>query len=320
VLIERVRRTLSERALLDGATGILVACSGGPDSTALLHGLWALRAEHGLPMVAASVDHGLRPEAAQDVGVAADVAQGLGVPFVALAVHVEAGASRQAQARRARYVALLDCAGQRGLSHVAVGHTRDDQAETVLARLLRGTGVGGLSAVAPKREDGVIRPLIDCARAEVHAYVRARGLAHVSDPSNVDRRYLRARIREGLLPALQAENPRIVEALCALSDDARAAAALIERDAERVLLACGVNARALREESPAARRWALRQWAEREHGIVLLRTHLEALDRMLWRGGEVRLPGDRMASLNEAGDITVGLAKKRGRGSQRPRG
>jgi tRNA(Ile)-lysidine synthase len=145
-----VRASLHERGLLRGVESLLVACSGGPDSQALLHVLAALRQEHGCRLLAASVDHGLRADAECDVAVAGRLAAALELPFVALRVEVERGPSRQAQARVARYRALLACAREQGAQAVAVGHTLDDQAETVLARLLRGTGIEGLAAIDPR--------------------------------------------------------------------------------------------------------------------------------------------------------------------------
>ncbi|HEX6245526.1 MAG TPA: tRNA lysidine(34) synthetase TilS, partial [Polyangiales bacterium] len=146
-----MQATLLQRQLFQGARRVLVACSGGPDSQALLHVLWALRAEHGCALSVAGVDHGLRADAAAELQLAARLALQLGLPFHALRVEVERGASLQAQARAARYAALLACAREQGAERVAVGHTQDDQAETVLARLLRGTGIDGLGAIEPRR-------------------------------------------------------------------------------------------------------------------------------------------------------------------------
>jgi len=317
VLIEQVRATLRERRLLEGARRVLVACSGGPDSTVLLHVLHRLREEHGCELVAASIDHGLRATAADDVACAGRSAAALGVAFVPLAVVVAPGASKQAHARRARYAALVDCAASVGAERIAVGHTQDDQAETVLARLLRGTGLPGLSGIAPAREDGVIRPLIDCRRAQVHAYVRDHELEVALDPSNEDLRFGRVRIRRQVLPALMNENAHLVPALCALADEAREARDLIAAECRRVLAAGPPNARRLRAESSSVRRWVLKDWCQREHGIALLRTHLGALERMLMHGGEVRLPGDWVATLDHELNVNLRPIEKRGRGSER---
>ncbi len=316
-MLAQVRATLRERALLESTTKVLVACSGGPDSTALLYALHRLRVEHGCALLAVSVDHGLRTSAAADVACAERAAGALNVPFIALSVKVPEGASRQSLARRVRYDALLACAHQHAAQRVAVGHTQDDQAETVLARLLRGTGVPGLAGIAPLREDGVIRPLIDCSRTVVHAYVRELGAPVAHDPSNEDLRYGRVRIRKHLLPSLERENARLVPNLCALADEAREARALIAMECQRVTGEGKPNAVALRAVSPTVRRWVLKAWCERELGTSLLRTHLVALERMLELGGEVRLPGNWVATLDQALDVLLLPNQKRGRGSVR---
>ncbi len=303
--------------MLEGARRVLIACSGGPDSTALLHSLSALQAEHRCTLLVASVDHGLRESAAADVACAERAASSLGLRFFALAVTVPPGASRQALARGARYEALLACAQEHGAERVAVGQTQDDQAETVLARLLRGSGIPGLAGIAPSREDGVIRPLIDCSRSLVHAYVRELAVEVAQDPSNHDLRYGRVRIRKHILPVLTQENAQLVPSLCALADEARATRDLIAAECARVLGAGGPNALSLRSVAPAVRRWALKAWCERELGTSLLRTHVTALERMLERGGEVRLPGDWIANLDDQSNVLLTPRQKRGRGSVR---
>lgn len=312
-----MRSTLSARGLLRPAERVVVACSGGPDSQALLHVLWSLRAEHGCTLLAASVDHGLRVDAQRDVELAGRLAASLGVPFAGLRVQVPVGASRQAQARAARYDALLAHARQQSASYVAVGHTLDDQAETVISRLVRGTSIEGLSAIAPARADGVVRPLVDAARSLVHDYVAELGLEHTKDPSNADPRYLRARLRAELWPLLLRENPRINQQLGALADDARDAAELLTARADELIACASEDLQLLRDASGAERRRALKRWVERATGSALQRQHVVALERMLWGGGEVRLPGGVLAKL-AAGRLTFVPVSKRGRGVQRP--
>jgi tRNA(Ile)-lysidine synthase len=316
-LVAQVRRTLLARGLLGSSRSVLVACSGGPDSQVLLHVLHALSAEQGLTLAVASVDHGLRPDAANDVQVARALAHELELPFHALSVSVPPGASRQALARDARYRALLDCARELGAQRVAVGHTLDDQAETVLERLLRGTGLDGLAAVAPTRADGVIRPLIDVRRSAVEAYARQHGVPFACDPSNEDTRYLRVRVRRALLPQLAAENPQISLHLAALADDARAARTVLFEAATHALERCGGFVTRLQEESPAVRRSALKLHVESATQTKLRRTHLVALERMLSEGGQVRLPGDHVATLDSDGRLSIERVAKRGRGAGR---
>ena len=284
----------------------------------LLHALYALREEHGCALSVASVDHGLRREAPAEVALARALAERLALPFHALTVRVPPGASLQAQARAARYASLRACAIECGADRIAVGHTLDDQAETVLARLLRGAGIEGLAAISPARSDGVVRPLIDCTRSEVHAYADAAGLTVADDPSNRDPRYLRVRVRSRHLPALCAESPGLPRQLASLADDARQAAALLDAEAARALARAAGRAAPLLEEPEIVRRWALRAFVEARSGAALARTHLIALDRMLSEGGSVRVPGDVVVAVGEDGVLSVSPVTKRGRGSRRP--
>ncbi len=174
--------------------GIGIAASGGGDSTALLH-LAAGSGATGLRV--ATVDHGLRPAAAEEARAVAAAAAALGLPHETLR---PAAPLRPVQAdlRAARRSLLLDWAARRGLRHVLTGHTLDDQAETVLMRLARGGGAEGLSGI-PAAPDGPFRrPLLGIARADLRDWLRARGVDWIEDPSNEDAAFERARIRRAL--------------------------------------------------------------------------------------------------------------------------
>jgi tRNA(Ile)-lysidine synthase len=323
VTLARVRRTILERALIPQGARVLCACSGGPDSAALLYALAQLGAELDFAIEAASVDHGLRPGAAHDVACAARQAAALGVPFHPLRVDVGEGASLQAQARDARYAALLRLASERGASRVAVGHTRDDQAETVLARLLRGSGLSGLAAIDPCRADGIIRPLIDCGRAEVHSLARAHFSELAEDPSNLDLRFERVRIRAHVMPALRAENPRLTEHLAALADEARDYRVPLEFAADAVLSDASVDARSVRISALADRPLLLRHaalsaWLTREGVVPVSRSHVAELDHALRvRRGHVWLPNGFQARVDAAGDLLL-LASSQPRAKSKP--
>jgi len=216
-LIKRARRTLSDHRLLDGVHTVLCACSGGPDSTAMLHALSFLRKDSSIELVAHGVDHGLRPEAADELELARRVALGCGVPFDVTVVRVEQGSNLQARARAARFDALRQAASRLDRAVIATGHTADDRAETVMMRLMRGAGPRGL-AVLPPRAGDLIRPLIHATRADVSAHVDRHGIEVAQDPSNTDRRFLRVRVRRELMPLLRELSPRITEQLCGLAD------------------------------------------------------------------------------------------------------
>ncbi len=265
---------------------VLVACSGGPDSVAMLDVLSRLSREMQFTIHVASVDHGLRADADLDVACARAHASNIGAPFHSLTVKVPEQASIQDAAREVRYQALLRKAQEIGSRRVAVGHTMDDQAETVLARILRGAGIEGLAGIAPVRRDGVVRPFIDCARRDVHAYVQERSLVVRNDPSNVDSRFLRARVRSDLLPRLSLEDPAVVRHLAALADDARSAASVLRSRARRVLRKASrgegtLSIEGLERVPPAVLRAVLRELVRATTGATPGRAQTEALVHML---------------------------------------
>jgi tRNA(Ile)-lysidine synthase len=191
-LSESIERAVS--GIAPGALG--VAVSGGGDSMALLHLLAACG-----PVRAVTVDHGLRPEAAREAAFVGETCAGLGVPHDILRWHWDGQGNLQDRARRARRRLIADWAARAGITHVALGHTADDQAETFLMRLAREAGVDGLSGMAEKTvTQGLtwLRPLLGHGREELREYLRARGLAWVEDPSNEDPHYERVKARRAL--------------------------------------------------------------------------------------------------------------------------
>jgi tRNA(Ile)-lysidine synthase len=228
-----VLETIRRRGLLLPGEPVLVALSAGPDSTALLAALAALRERGECGTVQALfVDHGLRAGVEAEAAAALASCDRLGVPLRQVRVVVGAG-NVQAEARRARYAALRAEASRVGATRVATGHTRTDQAETVLLRLLRGAGARGLSAIPPRR-GAIVRPLIDRSRAEGLDWLGRCGLDWRDDPSNASPRYLRNRLRLELWPRLLELNPALEVALARTAD--------LLRDDERALVA---RARAL---------------------------------------------------------------------------
>ncbi len=206
-IVARVCAAAHAEGLWGAGDVVLVAVSGGPDSVTLLHLLAALAPTEGLQLVVGHVEHGLRDDARADMAFTADFATRCGVPFYVRHVDVRArmaacGESLEEAARALRYTALEQMAGESGATRIATGHTADDQAETVLMRMLRGAGVSGLAGIPPRRGI-IIRPLLSLWRREIEGYIAAKGLAYRSDISNTDRDILRNRLRLELLPQLE---------------------------------------------------------------------------------------------------------------------
>lgn len=317
-MLAKVRRTIRARRLLFGGERVLVACSGGPDSMALLDVLARLAPELSLELGVASVDHGLRPEAAEEVALVREEAERRGLRFHALKVEVTGEASLQAAARAARYEALLALARAERYDRVAVGHHLDDQAETVLQRLLRGTGLFGLAGIAPLRDDGVIRPLIEVGRDEIEAHLARTGQRFVRDPSNEDARHTRVRLRKAVLPVLEAEDPRIRAHLAALADEARALRAYLEAElALRVPKGRAIPREVVEACPTPLRAELLARWMHDELGIALGREHREEALVVVERGGAQRLPGG--FTFTREGEL-LRLERSAGRGRSDPEG
>jgi tRNA(Ile)-lysidine synthase len=221
--------------MLAGGETVLVAVSGGADSVALLHLLLSLAPELSLKLHVLHVDHGLRPDSDRDAEFVRRLAARLGVPADVARVTVPREGSVEAAARAERYAALDAHARRVGAQRVAVGHTADDQAETVLMRMLAGAGVRGLAGI-PAVRGRIIRPLIEVRRADLVELLEAAGLGWVEDPSNRETRFLRNRIRHELLPLLGASyRPDVVATLDRIARLCRETVDAIERVARREL-------------------------------------------------------------------------------------
>ena len=202
-LVHAAERTIRRHAMLAGGETVLIGVSGGADSVALLHVLMNLASALRLRLHVLHVDHGLRPDSAHDAEFVRALGARLGVPVDAVGVSVGAG-SVEAAARAARHAALEAAAERLGAARIALGHTADDQAETLMMRVLEGTGVRGLAGIPPVR-GRVIRPLIESRHREAVAALTTAGLSWLEDPSNRDPRFFRNRVRHALLPRLADE-------------------------------------------------------------------------------------------------------------------
>jgi tRNA(Ile)-lysidine synthase len=218
-LLRHVQQTIQAYHMFESGHTLLLAVSGGPDSMAMLHALCQLRERCTVELFIAHLNHRMRPSASQDALFVEAAARDFGIPCISERVNVPAYRRRfklspEDAARRVRYAFLRATAESLGANHIAVGHTADDQAETVLLRLLRGSGLRGLCGIPPVRQP-IIRPLIQVHRRDIMLYLRKHRVPFREDPSNRQRRYTRNRLRLDLLPQLQKSyNPRVVQALC----------------------------------------------------------------------------------------------------------
>jgi tRNA(Ile)-lysidine synthase len=282
---------------------VLVAVSGGPDSVALLGALVTLAEELGVSLCAAHLNHGLRgEESLRDQRCAEDVAQRFGVPcVVGVADALHRGSNVEARARQQRYAFLSRAAGEQGCTKIATGHTMDDQAETMLMRLLRGTGSDGLAGILAVREGSIIRPLIESSRAEVLAFLGARQLPFCEDSSNHDFRFLRNRVRHEVMPLLAAISPTARRNLAAAAEILRDEAVFLrEHDARLLAVALAPDGSlavpALVGAAAPLRARLVRAWLRERRGdlLGLSGTHFRAVVNLA-RGprpnGRVRLPG-----------------------------
>jgi tRNA(Ile)-lysidine synthase len=286
-VIERAIRASFERQ----AGRILVAVSGGVDSLALM--VAAARVAAGRTGVA-SIDHGLRPEASAEVARVQELARSLGLPFHTESLHLRPGPGADARAREARYAALDRIARKHGYAAIATAHTADDQAETLLMRLARGSALRGAAAIraeAPR----LLRPMLSVRRVDTEALVAAAGLAPVRDPTNEDPGHFRTRIRHQVLPVLrQAAGSSVVERLARFARSAAEDEELLEGFAAeafaRVRDGAGLDAVGVRALPWPIRGRVLRTWLE-ERGYSVSDRLLREVAAAIDRGGRTGLPG-----------------------------
>ena len=302
MFLETVQSTIKKYKMIRRGDRILIGVSGGPDSTALLTALVAIRQKLDISLIAAYVNHGLRPVAARhEIQFVRKLGVLLGVPTAILSAKVgkKAGQSLEAQARQRRYEVLARCAQKHRCSAIAVGHTQDDQAETVLMWILRGAGMTGLAGIPPVRkceELNLIRPLIDCSRREVVGFLKSFSITPLKDRSNDSDHFMRNRIRRQLLPELEAHyNPKVKEHLAQLAGIVREEVQWLKAQVRRIFPKVARRAGSkifirraqFRVLSAPLRKGILQEAVERLqgncHGFAL--RHWEELDLLICKEG-----------------------------------
>jgi tRNA(Ile)-lysidine synthase len=304
------------------ATGVLVGVSGGADSVALLRGLNALAEPFGLRLVAAHLDHGMRPEAAEKDAVwTTQLCARLGIPIVVEKADVPAYAlshrlNIEEAARNVRYEFLERSASTESCTHLAVAHTADDQVETVLHHLLRGTGLAGLrgmQAVRPMAEGlTLVRPLLRICRAEIEAWLGEIGQDFRTDITNADESRTRNRIRHSVLPMLERElGPQVRDSVLRMAEQASELQATIQELAQELLKRCleddgadlvRLNAQLLADEPRHLVRevfvelWKRKNWPRRAMGF----DDWDRLGRLAKAGGSATLSGNIEATRRES--------------------
>jgi tRNA(Ile)-lysidine synthase len=236
--------------MIESGERIITAVSGGPDSVCLLKILFELRDELKISLTAAHLNHALRPpEDEKETQFVSNLANRLDLAFAyekASKVTKSPGTSVEEEARRIRYQFFERVLAEQKAQKIALGHNMNDQAETVLMHILRGSGPTGLSGIPPVREVRFIRPLIRVTRDEIYAYLKQRDMPFMVDSSNLEKRYLRNKIRLELIPLLLDYQPRLIHHLAKLASLCREENQFIEDEArkgfERVTLDSSKNA------------------------------------------------------------------------------
>jgi tRNA(Ile)-lysidine synthase len=246
-MLKKVRKTITDSSLLERGDHLLLAVSGGPDSVALLWALVLLSIEYELKLTTAHLNHGLRgAEAEAEERFVHSLCAGMGINCISRTVDIRIlqkgkGKSLEEVGREERYRFLDETAKSCGAKKIATGHQRDDQAETVLINLLRGSGLEGLKGIVPLREGRIIRPLLHVGRVEIMEFLNREGLSYFIDSSNSSPQYLRNRIRHQLIPELTAQyNPGVVKGLSQTAEIVRREDDYLQATVRQILRQWGI--------------------------------------------------------------------------------
>ncbi len=305
-LIERVLKTIRNYEMLWPGDSVLVAISGGPDSVFLLHALNHLKSKLKIKkLVVCNLDHGLRgAESRTDSLFVKTLSKELGLEFVHKKVDLNKSRiknlSTEEVAREARYEFFRDAAKKTYANIIATGHTLDDQAETILMRLVKGSSLKGIVGISPMREDGalrIIRPLIELEKGEIARYLDAEKIPYRIDRTNLEPIYFRNVVRSQIIPFLENYNPRLKRVLFNLAEHLREDFEFI-RDAKRKVMGGGpeIRLKDIVVQPIAIQKEVLRDALEKSGGEIkkLSFRHwkeMESLIKYKRKGSSVDLPG-----------------------------
>lgn len=317
--LENVRGTIEKFNMIERGENIAVALSGGADSVSLLHILNELSGRMDFKLCAVHLNHQIRgKEADEDEAFVRNLCKNMGIRCITASADVPAlarqrGESLEQAGREARYALFRRIMREGKADKVATAHNMNDRAETVLMRILRGSGLDGLAGIKPVREDGIIRPLLYMPRAEIEKYCFENGLEYRTDSTNSDNEYTRNKIRNELIPILEREfNPSVIESLAGLAENVCGDAEFLEEYARRLYRAMKnplpsgkpiclhIESLKMVDASIARRLFAIAASEALERNPELERTHYDALFALLEKntGSRADLPNSLHATVN----------------------
>jgi tRNA(Ile)-lysidine synthase len=316
-LVEKTQNILREQCLISYGEKIIVGVSGGPDSTALLHILSALRLKMGLQLYVVHVNHQLRANSGRDEIFVVNLCRRLGIPCAVKRVQIKTSSKKSSleeAAREKRFECLLAFAQQKKARTIALGHTQDDLAETVLMRILRGSGLLGLQGILPIREmqnTRIIRPFIYFSKKEILAYLQKHKIRFCMDPTNRQTKFFRNKIRLNLLPLLENHyQPNLREVLANLGESTANDYDFLQQEGGRHFKKLAKNLKdkqitlplaSLGRLHPALQRMVIRLAIQRLKGNLnqLSLTHMKEMESLIKKrpsGSRVDLPQALRAS------------------------
>ena len=311
-VLDTLRKTIERHQMFTPGDTVLIGVSGGADSVCLLHALNSLKEELGIRVAAAHLNHGIRGEEAdRDAAFVKELCRSWQIPCYCKredipALAKEMDVSEETAGRLKRYQFFRELCMEEPFDKIATAHNLNDQAETVLMRMIRGCGIDGLSGIRYLRKDGVVRPLLDVERTQIEAYCKENNLAYCTDSTNKDETYTRNRIRHRLIPLLQEEfNPNIAGALATVAENVAEDGDFISGYAKRLYhrinspapgqkpVVLDIGTLAMVQESIRNRLIVLAAKDAMGKEYRLERGHLEAVNGLLEKetGASVSLPG-----------------------------